>query len=146
MNWLLDTNLISETRKPKPHLPVLNWLRSVKLQHIHTTTINIAELVYGAECQSDLIKRRELFRWIDDDIRSWLSGRIHEVSERELVRWRHIARESDLKQQPAPATDLLIVAVALERNLRVATRDIAPFVASGVPTFNPWTGERFNGA
>jgi toxin FitB len=62
MNWLLDTNVISELRKPRPHENVLTWYRSVNVNQMHTSTLNIAELVYGAEIQKDLIKRRELLR------------------------------------------------------------------------------------
>lgn len=146
MNWLLDTNIISEIHKPRPNRDCLEWIGSLHLTQMHTSSLNVAELVFGAECQADMIKRRELHRWIDEDIRVWLSGRIHEVTENMFVRWRHFTREADAKRQQAPAADLLIASVAAERQLAVATRDTAPFVAAGLPTFNPFTGERFNGA
>jgi toxin FitB len=146
MNWLLDTNVISELRKLRPHENVLTWYRSVNVNQMHTSTLNIAELVYGAEIQKDLIKRRELLRWIDEDVRRLLSGRIKEISENVLVRWRIVTRETEIKKEQGPATDLLIAAAALEYQLQVVTRDTNPFIATGVPTFNPWTGERFNGA
>jgi toxin FitB len=146
MNWLLDTNVISELRKLRPHENVLTWYRSVNVNQMHTSTLNIAELVYGAEIQKDLIKRRELLRWIDEDVRRLLSGRIKEISENVLVRWRIVTRETEIKKEQGSATDLLIAAAALEYQLQIVTRDTNPFIATGVPTLNPWTGERFNGA
>jgi toxin FitB len=146
MNWLLDTNVISELRRPSPSESVLGWYRTLNAGQLHTSSLNIAELVYGAQIQKDLFKRRELMRWIDEDVRVLLSGRIHQVVENTFVRWRVISRQTELKKQQGPATDLLIAAVALENQLSVSTRDTAPFVAAGVPTLNPWTGERFNGA
>jgi toxin FitB len=146
MNWLLDTNIISETRKPKADLAAMNWLGQLPALQLHTTEVNMAELVYGAESQEDVLKRRELLTWVEQAVRPWLKGRIHAVTENVLVRWKHITRERDARQQRAPATDLLIASIAIEQGLAIATRDTAPFVACGIPTLNPWTGERFNGA
>lgn len=146
MNWLFDTNIISETRKPRPDKAVTDWIRSLNLPQMHTASVNVAELIYGAECQDDLTKRRELLRWIDEDVRAWFSDRVHVVTEGVLVRWRHATRVADARRQQAPATDLLIAAVAAEHQLSVATRDVVPFVAASLPVLNPFTGERFNGA
>jgi toxin FitB len=146
MKWLLDTNIISELRKPHPNDSVLIWYRTINVGQMYTSSLNIAELVYGAEMQKDLIKRRELLRWIDEDVRKLMAGRTREISEAILVRWRIVTRETEVKKEQGPATNLLIAAVALEHGLKVATRDVFPFIAAGVPTLNPFTGERFNGA
>ena len=79
MNWLLDTNVISELRKPRPSEAVLNWYNTLAAEQLHTSTVNIAELVYGAEVQKDIIKRKQLLVWIDEDVRVLLAGRIHEL-------------------------------------------------------------------
>jgi predicted nucleic acid-binding protein len=50
------------------------------------------------------------------------------------------------KQLPYHPDDLLVAAIATIHGCVVATRDVRPLVNSGVPVFNPWTGERFNGA
>ncbi len=146
MNWLLDTNVISELRKPRPNENVIAWYDIQDATQLHTSSMNIAELVYGAECETYLPKRRELLRWIDEDIRIAFSDRVHGITENILVRWRVVARLAEINKTRGQATDLLIAAVALENKLSIATRDVAPFVATGVPTLNPFTGERFNGA
>ena len=108
--------------------------------------MNFAELEYGANIAKNELLQIEIKTWIDTELRPWLVDRIYPVDERVLLRWRVISRHREIKQQSAPPVDLLIAAVAQENGLQVATRDTKPFVASGVPTLNPFTGERFNGA
>jgi toxin FitB len=146
MNWLIDTNVISETKKRHPDGHVQKWIESVQLSQMFTSTMNIAELVYGANNVKDVLKKRDLDQWIDTIVRPWFAGRLLEVDENILLRWRIITRKRELAREPSPGVDLLIAAVAQEHRICVATRDVVPFIACGIPVLNPWTGERFNGA
>jgi toxin FitB len=146
IRWLLDTNVLSETRKKRVDNGVANWLSSVVTEQICTSAMNIAELEYGAIVTKDDLKQIEITGWIESELKPWLSDRIFAIDEDVLLRWRILSRQREIKQQPAPPVDILIAAVAQENGLYVATRDVAPFVACGIPTLNPWTGERFNGA
>ena len=146
MAYLLDTNVISETRKARKSEPVMSWLAAQSVEDLWTSTVNIAELLYGAELLDDIIKRRALQGWVDNVVRPWLHDRVAGVSETALFRWRLMIRKAQLAGQRAPEVDLLIAAVAFENNLTVATRDVKPFLGTGVTIFNPFTGERFNGA
>ncbi len=146
MNWLVDTNVISETKRRRPSENVLEWIRSSQLSQLFTSKMNLAELAYGASTVSDILKRRDLEHWIETIVRPWFAGRIFEIDENILLRWRIITRERELAREPSPGVDLLIAAVAQEHQLGIVTRDITPFVACGLPVLNPWTGERFNGA
>lgn len=111
-----------------------------------TSTVNIAELRYGIVNQKSAADASQLTLWLENVVRPWFSGRIVEVDEVSLLRWRVLARALERDRRAAPPVDLLIAAIALENNLSVATRDVLPFAAAGVPVLNPWTGERFNGA
>lgn len=144
--WLIDTNVISESRRANPSQAVAQWIASIEIQRTFTSAMVIAELVYGAALIDDMFKRNALQAWIDQKVRAWFTGRILEIDEAALVRWRFIRREREKLKQPAPAVDLLIAATAIESGLGVATRDTKPFIACGLPVLNPWTGERFNGA
>ena len=146
MTWLLDTNVISELRKSRPNQNTIDWYSALSADQYCTSSLNIAELVYGAEIQTDLLKRRDLLLWINEVVRVNLAGRVYDITENILVRWRIVTRLSEVSQDKGPPADLLIAAVALENQLFVATRDTKPFIAAGVPTLNPFTGERFNGA
>ena len=146
MAYLLDTNVISETRKARKSEAVMSWLGEQRIEDVRTSTVNMAELTYGAAKLDDIIKRRTLENWIAEVVRPWLHGRVAEVSENALLRWRLLIRRAQLAEQRAPEIDLLIAAVALDNNLTIATRDTKPFIGTGVPVLNPFTGERFNGA
>lgn len=146
MTWLLDTNIISETRQNRQSPNVVNWLAEIPNTQLCTSVVNIAELSYGAEKLDNLVKRQEIRTWIRLVVRPLFADRIFGVNESVLVKWQSITRQSNVNGTPSPAADLLIAAIALENHLSVATRDTDPFVAAGVPVLNPWTGERFNGA
>jgi toxin FitB len=146
MNWLIDTNVISETRKRQPSENVMAWISSAVLSNLFTSSMNLAELLYGANKVEDVLKKRDLEKWIEAIVRPWFIGRILEVDESVLLRWRIMSRARELAREPAPGADLLIAAVAQEHRLGVVTRDVVVFVACGLPVLNPWTGERFNGA
>lgn len=146
MAYLLDTNVISETRKSRKSEAVMFWLGAQSVEDLWTSSVNMAELVYGAESLDDIMKRRMLKNWIANVIRPWLRDRIAEVSEHALLRWRLMIRQAQLTGARVPEIDLLVAAVAFENSLTVATRDTKPFIGTGVPVLNPWTGERFNGA
>jgi toxin FitB len=146
MNWLVDTNVISETKKSKESPEVMAWVSAAPLKSLFTSNLNLAELVYGAAKLTDIARRRDIETWIEQIVRPWFAERTVEIDEKTLVRWRILTRQLDGSGNPAPATDLLMAAVAFENQLGVATRDTAPFAVCGIPTINPWTGERFNGA
>lgn len=146
MNWLIDTNVISESRRARPSQAVAQWIASIELRQSFTSSMVPAELVYGAALVDDIPKRMALQTWIDDVVRRWFHGRILAIDESILMRWRVIRREREVPREPAPAVDLLIAATAIENDLGVATRDTDPFVAAGLPVFNPVIGERYNGA
>lgn len=144
--WLLDTNVLSEIRRPRPSSKVISWLESLEAEQFCTSVMNIAELRYGAVTHDDKLIRAEITVWIDQSIQPWLESRIFSVDEMILLNWRIMVRQREQTRAPAPAVDLLIAAVALANELGVATRDVTPFVSAGLPVLNPWTGERFNGA
>jgi predicted nucleic acid-binding protein len=146
IKWIFDTNLLSETKRPKPNREVSIWLSTLANEQIHTTTMNIAELEYGMHVSNDSMQKLEIAAWINRDLIPWLGDRIFTADQASLLRWRILSREREKLQEKAPTVDLLIAAIAHQNSAGVATRDTAPFVACGIPTLNPWTGERFNGA
>ncbi len=113
---------------------------------LFTTEVTIAEILYGIEMQPDFVKAKSLAVWLEENVRPLFDGRILAIDEMILLRWRIISRKLQIARQPTPPGDLLIAAIAIENSCCVATRDVAPFVACGIPTVNPFTDERFNGA
>ena len=146
IRWLLDTNVISEARKPQPSRDVAAWIAEIDNECLYTSVVNIAELRYGAGQHPDQLLQVEISNWIEQSVRPWFDRRIFQVDENVLLNWRILSRKSQLARNPTPPVGLLIAAVAHSHGLVIATRDVSPFVACGLPVHNPWTGERYNGA
>jgi toxin FitB len=146
MRWLVDTNVISDIRKPKASERVREWMASADPFDLYTSDVNMAELVYGAGKADNIIRQNEILDWIESTVRPIFVGRILSINEDIFVRWRVLMRQLNKSGTPAPAVDLLVAAAAIQMDLGVATRDVAPFVATGVPVLNPFTGDRYNGA
>ena len=146
MNWIVDTNVISEQNKKNPNQNVLEWLSLTLITTLFTTSVTIAEIRYGIALNSDLSRAKSLEIWLEETVRPTFIDRILNVDESVILRWRVISRKLQQARQSTPPSDLLIAAIAIENRCGVATRDVAPFVACGIPTLNPFTGERFNGA
>jgi toxin FitB len=95
---------------------------------------------------TDILHRKSIEIWITETVRPWFGNRVLQVEEGSVRRWLMFLKQAQKQQGSAPHVDLLVAAIVLDKNMSIATRDVAPFVASGVPTLNPWTGERFIGA
>ncbi len=127
-------------------MSVVQWIGSVAVESVYTSVVNLAELQSGAMQNPDQITHLSIMNWIEQKVRPWFKDRIIGLDEGILVNWLALSRRNQVARQPAPPVDMLIAAVAFTHGMVIATRDVAPFVACGVPTLNPWTGERFNGA
>lgn len=124
----------------------MGWLDALEADHFCTTAVNIAELVHGVSSLGDAARRSKLAHWIAETVRPMFLDRIFPVDEDCLVRWRMLLSQLQRTRKPNPPVDILIAAIAIERGCGIATRDVRPFLATGLPLVNPFTGERFNGA
>ena len=76
MAWLLDTNILSEGRKPRPEPRVTAFYNAQPLNQIYISVVNIAEIRFGIELQEDLSRRAELNNWLTLTLRPAFAGRI----------------------------------------------------------------------
>jgi predicted nucleic acid-binding protein len=136
--FLLDTNVISELRKAragKADPNVTSWVETVPVGSLFLSVIVIQELEIGvllAERRDP--KQGSLLRiWLDEHVLPAFAGRILFVDTA-------VARRSAALHvpDPRPVRDGLIAATALVHAMTVVTRNIADFIATGVPLLNPW--------
>jgi len=133
INYLLDTNVVSELRKPKPHGAVVAWLRSLRDEQLFLSAVTLGELQAGVERlrQRDASKANEIEAWIDQ-----LAGTYH-VLPVDAVCFREWARL--MNHKPASLIeDAMIAATAQLNNLTVATRNERDFEQLGVAVINPF--------
>jgi toxin FitB len=146
INWIVDTNIISEQNRIKPNNNVIDWLGRIAFTSVFTTEVTLAEIRYGIAIQNNPVKAAGLQIWLDQKVRQTFFGRVLIVDENVIVQWRILSRKVQQERKPTPPVDLLIAAIAIENSCGVATRNVEPFLATGIPIYNPFTGERFNGA
>jgi hypothetical protein len=131
--YLLDTNVISELRKSRPHGAVVAWLEGVGNDDLHLSAVTIGELQAGAEItrDQDPDKADEIEGWIDQVAGTWnilpLDGRIFRTWAKLMHR-----RSDDL------LVDGLIAATARVHHLVVVTRNVRDFAPFDVETLNPF--------
>ena len=135
--YLLDTNVVSELRRVRPHGAVLAWLRDVDDTALHISAVTVGEIQTGIEIarERDQAKAAEIEAWLDD-----VSATFNVIDmDGRTFRWcaRMMHRQSNHLIE-----DAMIAATAQVHNLTVVTRDVRDFQTFGIPTFDPFRFSR----
>jgi toxin FitB len=137
--WLLDTNVVSELRKPKPAPAVTQFLAAQTGERLFTTEITFGEIRFGIEELKDAARRADIHVWLDRTLRPLFAGRVLAITEDVIVRWKTMVVEGQKRGHTFGQPDLFIAAIAALEDLVVVTRDTGEFVAAGIPAFDPWS-------
>ncbi len=133
--YLLDTNVISELRRPRPHGAVIAWLEGIDNDELHLSAVTLGELQAGVEKtrDQDPKKAAEIEGWIDQVAQTW---NVLPVDGRTFRAWARLMhrRQDDLLM------DALIAATATAHHLVVVTRNVRDFAPLGIETLNPFEG------
>jgi toxin FitB len=133
--------VVSELRRTRCDPAVRIWAQAQPPDLLYLSRITLAEIRYGIERQPDPELQNRLRTWLDDHLRRWFEGRILELDEGVILEWRRMVQRGKAVGRTFPQPDLFIAATAAVSGLCVATRNLADFAPTGVPAFNPWTGE-----
>jgi predicted nucleic acid-binding protein len=139
--WLLDTNILSELRRPKPNPQVVSFVAAQSLDLLFVSTVTFAEIRFGIEVVNDAGHRAELNDWLTHKLRPMFEGRTLPVSEDVMFKWRLLVEDGRKTGHTYSQPDLIIAATALHHGLTVVTRDTADFARARVPVRNPWDDE-----
>ena len=137
--WLLDTNVLSELRRPRPEPKVVAFVTAQPLEHLFVSSVTLAEIRFGIELLSEANRRAELTAWLTHKLRPMFEQRVLAVSEDIIFRWRLLVEEGRKIGYTSSQPDLFIAATALHHGLTVVTRNTDDFAKARVPVFNPWT-------
>lgn len=135
MNFLLDTNVISEVRKREPNPQVSTWLAQLRTEQISLSVLTIGELRRGISvlARKAPARARVLDDWVSQ-LEQTYQDRILPVTTEIATRWGEIN-----SARTFPAVDSLLAATAIEHGLTVATRNEKDFADTGVTVFNPFS-------
>jgi predicted nucleic acid-binding protein len=131
--YLLDTNVVSELRRPNPHRNVLNWVRGIPGDQLFLSAVTIGEIQSGIEItrEQDAAKADEIEEWLDRLLSTFGILPVDVTAFREWARLMH--RQSGTLMQ-----DAMIAAVAIVNWLEVVTRNVRDFEQLGVPALDPF--------
>lgn len=139
MNFLLDTNLVSEWVKPRPNPGVIAWLSGVDEDRAFISVVTLAELRYGVERMPAGTRRKNLDRWLEQELPLRFEGRILTVNSLVADTWGKVVARSESVGRPLGAVDAFIAATANIYQLQLVTRNVSDFRAVVKTIVNPWT-------
>lgn len=138
MAWLLDTNVLSELRRPKPEQRVVAFVAGCLLEDLHISVVTLAEIRFGIELVNDPNRRAELNDWLVHKVRPMFDGRVLQVTEDIMLKWRLLVEDGRKAGHTFSQPDLIIAATAIHHGLTVVTRDPNDYEKALVPVVNPW--------
>ena len=138
MAWLIDTNVLSEGRRPRPEPRVAAFYQQQPGDQLYISVVSLAEIRFGIELVQEAAKRAELTDWLTQKLRPMFTGRILPITEDIMLKWRLLLEEGRKKGHTYSHPDLIIAATALHHGFTVVTRDRSDYDQAGVPVFNPW--------
>ena len=134
--YLLDTNVVSELRRPRPHKAVLNWIEAVPADRLFLSAVTVGEIQAGIERtrEQDTAKAAEMESWLGRVIDGYGILPMDVVTFREWARLKH-------RQPDSLFEDALIAATARVHRLTVVTRNVRDFHKFEVELFDPFKGK-----
>lgn len=131
--YLLDTNVVSELRRPRPHGAVVAWLESVADTDLYLSAVTIGEIQAGIEItrERDAGKAQEIEAWLEQIAQTFNVLVMDACAFRAWAKLMHRRPDEILE-------DAMIAAIATAHKLTVVTRNVRDFKKLRVPTFNPF--------
>ena len=132
--YLLDTNVISETRKSRPDAGVIAFLSAADAEGLFLSVLTLGELSKGVALKkrTDPVAAIDLGMWVEG-IATHFADRVLPTDSATAMRWGELAAGGN-----PPVIDMLIAATALSRDLTLVTRNTRDFESSGVLLLDPW--------
>ena len=137
-NSLLDTNVLSEYRKPDANAGVLDFLRRAEFRSCYLSVITLCEIRFGVERLARGRRRQELDHWLSWDLPLDFGDRILNVYDAIADVAGRILARAMRAGRPMGVMDAFLAATAQVHGLTLVTRNTKDFETWGGPVFNPW--------
>jgi toxin FitB len=139
LNFLLDTNVVSEWVKPRPDPGVVSWLADVDEDRAFVSAVTLGELRYGIARLDPGRRRRRLDEWLLDELPMRFETRILPVDVAVAVAWGEVVAHRDAAARPISVMDAFIAATAIVHGMTLVTRNVADFEATVAAVVSPWS-------
>ena len=138
MNFLLDTNAVSEWVKPRPNPGLIRWMESADEDRLFLSVITLAELDYGVERMPAGVRRSRVERWLRFELLPRFERRFLLISEEIALVWGKIVALNESAGHPIGTMDAFLAATAQAHGLTLVTRNLSHFgLLKSV--LSPWT-------
>jgi len=141
VKWLLDTNVVSESVRPRANQKVQAWMAARADEDLAISILTLAELRDGVAALGNESRQRAFEAWMKEYVIPNFAERTLPLTLEILVDWLRLSRLLRAKGKPRAAADLLIAATARNHNLTLVTRNVCDFTGTGVIVYDPWDGE-----
>ena len=138
MNFLLDTNVVSEWMKPRPNMHVVEWLAAADEDSIYLSVITFAEIRHGVEQLHASRRREALMSWLEDELPARFESRVLLVDLAVAASWSAIMARSNQQGFNLNGMDAFFAATARAHGLTLVTRNVRDFEKLGLPLLDPW--------
>ena len=135
MNYLLDTNIISEMRKPDCNPKVKSFTDEIPAENMYICALTVGEICYGIEKLPSGKKKHDLSVWVYTKVPEFFRGRIIPLETEIMEEWGRIRARG----RTMPVADSLIAAAAISHHMTLLTRNTKDFSGiEGIMLVNPW--------
>lgn len=141
MNYLLDTCLLSELRKPAPDPGVVAWIADIDEMRLFVSVLSLGEIQKGIAKLEKGSRKNAFQHWLEQDLLVRFEGRILPLDLDMALEWGLVSATNERRGKPAPVVDALLAVTAIARNLTLVTRNEKDFIGFPVKVVNPWNNE-----
>lgn len=138
MNYILDTNVVSELVAQNPDHHVIQWVESVDPESLFLSVITIGEIKKGVEKLSSSKRKKNLIAWLEQDLLVRFREHILPIDTSVVMTWGRLLAELEKSGKPMPAIDSLLAATASDLGYTLVTRNITDFEDASINILNPW--------
>ena len=136
MNYLLDTNVLSEIRKLQPSQTVWEKIAGIPNDNLFLSVISLGEIEKGRQKLPEGHRKTALTEWLKKDIPDYFEGRILDIDRDVMLEWGRLVTQH---KRTLPVMDSLLAAACLHYNLTLLTRNVKDFAdIEGLTLSNPW--------
>src|SRR6202795_4316537 len=138
MAWLLDTNILSELRRPKPEKRVVAFVAGCPLDQLYISALTFAEIRFGIELVDEPNRPADLNNCLTNKVRPMFGERVLQITKDIMLKWRLLVEEGRKAGHTFSQPDLIIAATAIHHGLTLVTRDRSDSDMARVPVYPPW--------
>ncbi|MBD2252784.1 type II toxin-antitoxin system VapC family toxin [Nostoc parmelioides] len=138
MNYILDTNIISELISTQPNQKVIEWLKGLDAKRTFLSVITIGEIRKGIEKLPESLRKKNIQDWFDNELLVQFERRILPLDLSVILLWGELVGELEKKGRKLPPLDSLIAATTKYYNYTLVTRNEKDFDGIEIVVFNPF--------